>query len=58
MKKYDGWVVKDKGNCLWIWTFAETRSELIKRWGEDDWKRLRKKGEYEAVKVKFVEVGE
>ncbi len=55
MAKYDGWVVKSIHGFL-VWTFAETRSGIINRWGKDNWKRQRRKGEYKAVKVKLMEV--
>ena len=59
MAKYDGWVVKSfwtDPSFLLIWTFEETRREVINKWGKDIWKKGRRKGEYKAVKVKLVEV--
>lgn len=53
MKKYDGWVIKNKWGSLLFWTFAPTRKELIakcKLW--KTWKKL----DCKLVKVKLVEI--
>ena len=53
MAKYDGWIVKNKHGNLIIWTFGDTKRELIDRVAM--WESLQKKGN-QIVKVKLVEV--
>ena len=62
MKKYDGWVVKSYcGRNPWIvpYMFRERRIDVIKGFNEGApglWRKLRRKGLHELVKVKLVEV--
>ena len=63
MEKYDGWVIKSfNAKTPWLiwWTFAETRKEVVKKfekaWEGESWKKYRRTGQFEIVKVKFVEV--
>ena len=63
MAKYDGWVIQSlyrQPPDLLIWTFARTRKEAIavfdKSWGKGLWKKYRRRGTHEVVKVKLVEV--
>lgn len=63
MDKYDGWVVKNMcGRFPWLVTgyFHGTKKEVIedfeKDWGKGKWKEERRKGHFNLVKVKLVEV--
>lgn len=63
MAKYDGWVIQSLhvGEPWYlIWTFARTRTEVVKlfeeSWGKDLWRKYRRRGFHKLVKVKFVEV--
>jgi len=65
-KKYDGWCLKSYcGRKPWLYSFSfkTNRSEVIKEFNRlrDDsgaWRRARRGGWFEVVKVKLVEVGE
>lgn len=53
MKKYDGWLFKNKWGSLLSWTFAETKKEIkIKVY---NWRAWEKEG-HKIIKIKFVEV--
>ena len=63
MAKYDGWVIQSlyrQSPDLFLWTFAATRKETIelfdKSWGEGFWKKYRRRGTHEIIKVKLMEV--
>ena len=63
MEKYDGWIIQSfhaREPWFMIWTFASTRKEVIEKfeeaWGKGLWKKYRRRGFHEIVKVKFVEV--
>ena len=63
MQKYDGWVVKSycaRNPFLIPDWFRTTRKKVIEHYdemfGKGCWKALRKRGDLELVKVKFVEV--
>ena len=62
-EKYDGWCIKSyHARDPWLifdW-FCTTRTEAIeqfeKLWGKGAWRKERRKGWFELVKVKLVEV--
>ena len=59
MKKYDGWVLKNKEGSLLMQTFARTRKEVIENYEGTfrvgNWKACRNSGDLKIVKVKLEE---
>lgn len=60
---WSGWTIKDlrrKESSLFDFDFAETRTEVIKKFdelmGKGEWRKYRRKGWMKIVKVKLVEV--
>lgn len=53
MKKYDGWIAKDKHGDYWYGTF-ETTESAVRSHIKGKWKEWKLK----IVKIKFVEVKE
>ena len=64
-EKYDGWVIKSynaRTPFLIVEWFGFTRKEAIEKferaWGEGEWRKERRRGNFEVVKVKAVEVSD
>lgn len=58
MKNHDGWIIKSNRGVLRRWSFAYTKSEIIRhKIGYPLWKKYKKMG-HTIVRVKLVEVKE
>jgi len=53
MKKYDGWIIKNKWGSLLMWTMALTKYGVKRK--VPNWKEWIKEG-HKLVKIKLVEI--
>lgn len=55
-KNYDGWVVKTKEGRLLMWSFSDTRTEIVQDKAGEKWWRSNRKNGCKIVKAKLIEV--
>ena len=58
-KKYDGWAIRNREGSLILWSFQETKEEMIRKFEsryDDHWETLKEKYGFRIVKAKLVEV--